>query len=68
MLRISGTAVAWDGHFKSQIENAIFSTVIDLVLNCGTFIYIGAWLPFESYHSPEVNIYLGYMPDIINFR
>jgi len=23
--------------------------VIDLVLNCGCFVYIGAWLPFESF-------------------
>ncbi|KAF8588601.1 Sodium/hydrogen exchanger [Ramaria rubella] len=52
----AGAAVAWDGHFKTQTENAVFSSVIDLVLNCGAFIYIGAWLPFESYNSPELGI------------
>jgi sodium/hydrogen antiporter len=52
----SGTAISWDGHFAAQTENAVFSSVIDLVLNCGAFIYIGAWLPFASYNSPEVGI------------
>ena len=50
----SGTAVSWDGDFNVQTENAVFSTVIDLVFNCGAFIYIGAWLPFEAYNSSEV--------------
>jgi NhaP-type Na+/H+ or K+/H+ antiporter len=49
-----GTAVSWDGDFNIQTENAVFSSVIDLVLNCGAFIYIGAWLPFELYNSSEV--------------
>ncbi|KAF8519669.1 Sodium/hydrogen exchanger family-domain-containing protein [Gautieria morchelliformis] len=52
----AGTAISWDGHFTAQTENAIFSSVIDLVLNCGAFIYIGAWLPFASYNSPELGI------------
>lgn len=51
---MTGTAISWDGHFNAQIENDIFSSVIDLVLNCAAFIYIGAWLPFETYNSPEV--------------
>ncbi|KAF8590978.1 hypothetical protein K439DRAFT_1328630 [Ramaria rubella] len=52
----AGTAVSWDGDFNVQTENAIFSSVIDLVVNCAAFIYIGAWLPFELYNSPELNI------------
>lgn len=39
-----------------QIENEVFSSVIDLVLNCGCFVYIGAWLPFTSFNSPELGI------------
>jgi NhaP-type Na+/H+ or K+/H+ antiporter len=50
-----GSAISWDGDFNVQIENDIFSAVIDLVLNCATFIYIGAWLPFETYNTPEVS-------------
>lgn len=39
-----------------QIENEVFSSVIDLVLNCAGFIYIGAWLPFTAFNSPELGI------------
>ena len=53
---ISGSAISWDGHFNTQIENEVFSSVIDLVLNCGCFVYIGAWLPFTSFNSPELGI------------
>jgi sodium/hydrogen antiporter len=52
-----GSAIAWDGHFGTQVHGEIFATVIDLVLNCACFIYIGAWLPFNSYHLPELSIY-----------
>lgn len=50
-----GSAISWDGHFNTQTENDIFSTVLDLVVNCAAFIYIGAWLPFEMYSTPEVS-------------
>ncbi|KZT10614.1 uncharacterized protein LAESUDRAFT_747311 [Laetiporus sulphureus 93-53] len=52
----AGTAISWDGHFNDQTENEVFSSVIDLLLNCGCFIYIGAWLPFDKYNSPELGI------------
>lgn len=51
-----GCAISWDGHFNVQTADDSFSSVIDYVLNCGCFIYIGAWLPFESYNSPELGI------------
>lgn len=37
-------------------EGEDFSSVIDLVLNCGCFIYIGAWLPFDSFTMPDLGI------------
>lgn len=52
----AGSAISWDGHFNEQTENDTFSSVIDYVLNCGCFIYIGAWLPFGDYNSPEYGI------------
>jgi NhaP-type Na+/H+ or K+/H+ antiporter len=52
----TGCAVAWDGNFKAQTEGDLFSAVIDLLLNCAAFIYIGAWLPFASYDMPELGI------------
>ncbi|KAI0268670.1 Cation/H+ exchanger [Gloeopeniophorella convolvens] len=52
----AGSAISWDGHFNVQIENDAFSSVIDLVLNCACFIYIGAWLPFNQFNLPELGI------------
>ncbi|KAG1730025.1 Cation/H+ exchanger [Suillus lakei] len=52
----AGCAISWDGYFHAQTENDAFSSVIDYILNCGCFIYIGAWLPFDDYHSPEYGI------------
>ncbi|KAI0689057.1 Sodium/hydrogen exchanger [Cytidiella melzeri] len=52
----AGTAVSWDGHFNLQIKNEVFSSVIDLVLNCACFVYIGAWLPFSDFNSPQLGI------------
>ena len=39
---VSWNCYSWDGDFNAQTENAVFSSVIDLVLSCGAFIYIGA--------------------------
>ncbi|CAL1708274.1 unnamed protein product [Somion occarium] len=52
----AGSAISWDGYFNIQTENEIFSSVIDLVLNCGCFVYIGAWLPFAAFNSPDLDI------------
>ncbi len=51
---IAGTAISWDGHFNTQTEDEVFSSVIDLMLNCGCFIYIGAWMPFNMFNVPEL--------------
>ena len=52
----AGSAISWDGHFNEQTEDDSFSTILDLVLNCACFIYIGAWLPFDQFHIPELGI------------
>ena len=39
-----------------QTADDSFSSVVDYVLNCGCFIYIGAWLPFDSYNSPDLGL------------
>jgi NhaP-type Na+/H+ or K+/H+ antiporter len=51
-----GCAISWDGRFHEQTEDDAFASVIDYVLNCCCFIYIGAWLPFHAYDSPEYGI------------
>ncbi|ESK96445.1 hypothetical protein Moror_6953 [Moniliophthora roreri MCA 2997] len=50
----AGSAISWDGDFNTHIENEAFASIIDFVLNCACFLYIGAWLPFESWHSPTL--------------
>lgn len=52
----AGSAVSWSGHFNTHTSHEVFSSVIDLVLNCACFIYIGAWLPFTQFNSPELGI------------
>ncbi|KAJ7023275.1 Sodium/hydrogen exchanger family-domain-containing protein [Mycena alexandri] len=51
-----GNAISWDQHFNEVTENEVFSSVIDLVLNCACFVYIGAWMPFSTFNSPELGI------------
>ena len=51
-----GSAISWDGHFNLQTEDDAFSSILDLVLNCACFIYIGAWLPFDRFNISEVGI------------
>ena len=48
--------MSWDGYFKSQVHGQLFSTVVDFILNCCCFIYIGAWLPFITFDYPELGI------------
>ncbi|KAJ7662437.1 Sodium/hydrogen exchanger family-domain-containing protein [Mycena rosella] len=52
----AGNAISWDEHFNDVTENEVFSSVIDLVLNCACFVYIGAWMPFDTFDSPELGI------------
>ncbi|TCD70861.1 hypothetical protein EIP91_001169 [Steccherinum ochraceum] len=48
-----GTAFAWDGFFNRQTEESVFSSVIDLLFNVAAFVFVGAWMPFNSF-SDEV--------------
>ncbi|KAH9940411.1 Sodium/hydrogen exchanger family-domain-containing protein [Epithele typhae] len=52
----AGSAISWDGHFNSQVEEEVFSSVIDLILNCGCFVYIGAWMPFNMFNATDLSI------------
>ncbi|KAG5643602.1 hypothetical protein DXG03_000610 [Asterophora parasitica] len=52
----AGSAISWDGEFNDHTEGEVFSSVIDLVLNCACFVYIGAWFPFQTFNAPELGI------------
>ena len=56
--KCAGSAINWDGHFGSRVEEQVFPSVVDLVLNCGCFIYIGAWMPFNMFNAVDLGITL----------
>jgi len=46
-----GTAFAWDGFFNRQTEESVFGSVIDLPFNIAAFVYVGAWMLFDSFNE-----------------
>ena len=52
----TGTSVSWDYRFNEETEAESFASVVDLMLNCACFIYIGAWLDFKAFNSPALGI------------
>jgi NhaP-type Na+/H+ or K+/H+ antiporter len=52
----AGNTISWNCDFNNHIRGAVFTSVIDLVLKCACFIYIGAWLPFKEFNNPELGI------------
>ncbi|KAG6331589.1 hypothetical protein ID866_7498, partial [Astraeus odoratus] len=51
-----GTAFAWDGFFNKQTAEAVFSSVIDLLFNVAAFVYVGAWMPFDSFSNATLTL------------
>lgn len=52
-----GAAFAWDDWFSESIEDSNFSNIIDLLVNCATFIYIGATMPFSDWNNPNITLF-----------
>ncbi|XP_006461058.1 hypothetical protein AGABI2DRAFT_68765, partial [Agaricus bisporus var. bisporus H97] len=64
----AGYTFSLDGGFDDQLEDesisatytsafvSAFASVIDYILNCGCFFYIGAWLPWEKFTSTDLGI------------
>jgi NhaP-type Na+/H+ or K+/H+ antiporter len=38
------------------MEDEVFAYVIEFVLNCACFTYIGAWLPFAQFDLPDLGV------------
>lgn len=55
-LNALGTAINWDGYLSKQMGDEAFSSVVDQLLNCACFMYIGAWLPFDQFNNPDLGI------------
>lgn len=51
-----GTAFAWDGFFNRQTEQSVFSSVIDLLFNIASFVFIGAWMPFDAFSDSSLTL------------
>ncbi|ESK83719.1 na+ h+ exchanger 1 [Moniliophthora roreri MCA 2997] len=51
-----GAAFAWDGFFNRQTEEAVFSSVIDLLFNIASFVFVGAWMPFGAFNDAELTL------------
>lgn len=53
-----GTAFAWDGWFQKQTRDSNFSSIVDLLFNVATFIYIGAIMPWHDFVNADINLAL----------
>ncbi|KAI1790160.1 Sodium/hydrogen exchanger family-domain-containing protein [Ganoderma leucocontextum] len=53
-----GAAFAWDGFFNKQTEEAVFSSVIDLLFNIAAFVFVGAWMPFNEFTNATLGLSL----------
>merc|ERR1711939_535224 len=51
-----GAAFAWDDWFSESIEDSNFSNILDLLVNCVVFVYIGATIPFSDFNNPEITL------------
>jgi sodium/hydrogen antiporter len=52
----AGCAMSWDGDFNERNRDESLPTVIDFVFNCACFMYIGAWMPFNSFTAYDLGI------------
>ncbi|KAJ5660728.1 Cation/H+ exchanger [Penicillium longicatenatum] len=53
---IAGCALNWDGLYHSEAEarHDSFNSAIEVILNFGTFIFIGISMPWDQMHLPQV--------------
>lgn len=52
---VAGCALNWDGEFLAETERRHdeVNTCIDVLLNFGGFMYIGAVIPWSEFHDPD---------------
>lgn len=56
LISFEGCAIAWDDEFNTQTEGQVFASAIEFAMNCACFIYIGAWLSFETFTIREAGL------------
>ncbi|EKV11592.1 Plasma membrane antiporter, putative [Penicillium digitatum PHI26] len=54
---VAGCALNWDGsyHFEVEKRHDSFNSTIENLLNSGTFIFLGAIMPWDQLHLPTRN-------------
>lgn len=52
----AGLAFSWNGQYAKKTDDAHVSTAIDLLLNLSYFVYLGAILPWNFYHQPDLGL------------
>ncbi|KAL2201946.1 hypothetical protein CC79DRAFT_1345125 [Sarocladium strictum] len=58
---VAGNALNWDGAFLRETEERHdeVNSVMDVLLNFGGFMYIGAIMPFDQFINPEAGLTIG---------
>ncbi|KAL5357447.1 Sodium/hydrogen exchanger family-domain-containing protein [Aspergillus floccosus] len=54
---VAGNILNWDGVFHSEIQvrHDTFNTSIETLLNFCAFMYLGAIIPWDQFHTPALN-------------
>ncbi|KAF8309345.1 hypothetical protein DL93DRAFT_1767443 [Clavulina sp. PMI_390] len=56
-VKYQGSAISWDGYFNEQVkDDEVFAALVDTIMNCVVFVFIGAWIQFPDWTNPSVNI------------
>ncbi|CAG8005660.1 unnamed protein product [Penicillium salamii] len=52
---VAGCALNWDGkyHFEVEERHDSFNSTIEMILNIGTFVFVGAIMPWDQLHLPK---------------
>ncbi|KFY22162.1 hypothetical protein V493_06808 [Pseudogymnoascus sp. VKM F-4281 (FW-2241)] len=52
---VAGNALNWDGQYLAETEalHDEVNSCVDVLLNFGGFMYIGAIMPFSDFHQPD---------------
>ncbi|KFX98328.1 hypothetical protein O988_04396 [Pseudogymnoascus sp. VKM F-3808] len=52
---VAGNALNWDGQYLAETEalHDEVNSCMDVLLNFGAFMYIGAIMPFSDFHQPD---------------
>ncbi|CAG8930062.1 unnamed protein product [Penicillium salamii] len=52
---VAGCALNWDGkyHFEVEERHDSFNSTMETILNIGTFVFVGAIMPWDQLHLPK---------------